>query len=52
MPTIQPQSLTDRELVVQAQYMLDKGETLPTEWQQELVKRLDYHLYGKSYLRA
>ncbi len=45
MPTIQPRSLTDRELVRHAQYMLDKGEALPKEWQQELVKRLDNHVY-------
>ncbi len=40
MQSVQPTSLTTKELVQYADALLIKGQELPVSWQRELVERL------------
>lgn len=41
MHTVQPASLTTKELLQHADFALLQGTSLPVDWQKELVYRLD-----------
>jgi hypothetical protein len=49
MRSVQPASLTTEELVHQADIMLLRGE-LPTDWQREILLRLEKIVYGGDTL--
>lgn len=40
-----PQALTNAELTRYAQMYLDRKESLPLDWQEELIKRLTERAY-------
>lgn len=49
MRNVQPASLTTNELIAQADMMLLRGE-LPTDWQREILLRLEKLIHGGDTL--
>lgn len=44
MSRVQPESLTDRELLSGALLMFEPDQGMPIEWQKELIRRLACHV--------